>query len=206
MLALKVYILIDEILRSRATGHLQGWFLVFYYCHAHEKWTYGYTSSGGWTFCEFADFQLFFNFWSTFDDISTYVLIYIPFFLFPGGCAPRTPARADGRAGGEPTLSTLFFWNFFRLISCTLFFLHFFRVYGPWEVSHLSCREISRRMHSESCLETPWGPSYEHIYKNLYLCKGWIGWQPRLKRALKTISNGILKVPNALGDFMPVLW
>ena len=44
--------------------------------------------------------------------------------------------------------------------------------YRPWEVSHLFSREISRRMPSESCLGTPWGPSYEHIYKNIHLCKG----------------------------------
>ena len=57
-----------------------------------------------------------------------------------------------------------------------------------------------------------WGcicdPSYDHIYKNIHFCKGWIGWQPRLKRASKTMSNGIFKVPNAwiLVDFMRVLW
>ena len=36
----------------------------------------------------------------------------------------------------------------------------------------LLSREISRRMPSESCLGTPWGPSYEHIYKNIHFCKG----------------------------------
>ena len=33
----------------------------------------------------------------------------------------------------------------------------------------LSC---SCRMPLESCLGTPWGPSYEHIYKNIHFCKG----------------------------------
>ena len=42
----------------------------------------------------------------------------------------------------------------------------------PWEVSHLFSHEISRRMPSESCLGTPWGPSYEHICKNLNFCEG----------------------------------
>ena len=48
--------------------------------------------------------------------------------------------------------------------------------YMPWEVSHLFSHQVSRRMHSKSCLGTPWGPSYEHFCKNIYLCKGWIGW------------------------------
>ena len=38
---------------------LQGWFLVFYYCHVHKTANYGYTSSGAWTFCEFVDVRLF---------------------------------------------------------------------------------------------------------------------------------------------------
>ena len=37
---------------------------------------------------------------------------------------------------------------------------HFLRVYRPWEVSHLFSHEISYRMHSESCLGTPWPPKY----------------------------------------------
>ena len=46
------------------------------------------------------------------------------------------------------------------------------RGYRPWEVSHLFSHEISRRMPSESCLGTPWGLSYEHVYKNIHFCKG----------------------------------
>ena len=41
------------------------------------------------------------------------------------------------------------------------------KVYRPWEVSHLFYHKISCRMPSESCLGTPWGPRYEHIYKNI---------------------------------------
>ena len=37
MLELEVQILIDEILLTRPYGHLQGGFLVFYYCHDNEK-------------------------------------------------------------------------------------------------------------------------------------------------------------------------
>ena len=54
----------------------------------------------------------------------------------------------------------------------TLFFSVFLRVYKHREASHLFFREISRRKPSESCLGTPWGPSYEHMYKNLHFCKG----------------------------------
>ena len=43
----------------------------------------------------------------------------------------------------------------------------------------------------------PWGPSYEHICKNTYFCQGRFGWIPWLKRAWKTIPNGVLKVQNA---------
>ena len=57
MLAPKGQIVIDEILRSRTYGHLQGSFLVFCYYHVHERSIYGYTSSGGWTFCEIVDFR-----------------------------------------------------------------------------------------------------------------------------------------------------
>ena len=62
-------------------------------------------------------------------------------------------------------------------------------------------------MQSESCLGTPWSPSYEHICKNIYFWKGWIGLDPWLKRASKTISNGILKVHNAwiLASVMSIL-
>ena len=33
--------------------------LVVYYCHVHETSNYGYTTSGGWTFCVFVDFRVF---------------------------------------------------------------------------------------------------------------------------------------------------
>ena len=72
MLAPKVQILIDEILQTRPYGHLQGWFLIFYFCHVHEKSNYGYTSSGGWTFREFVDFRLY-----RYIYICIYVYIYI---------------------------------------------------------------------------------------------------------------------------------
>ena len=39
-------------------------------------------------------------------------------------------------------------------------------------ISSFFSREISLRMPSESCLGTPSGPRYEHIYKNIHLCKG----------------------------------
>ena len=86
--------------------------------------------------------------------------------------------------------------------------LHFLKLYRPWEVPHRFKHKLSHRLHSKSCLGTPWGSSYDHIYKNMYFCKGWIAWQQRLKGALNTISNGILKVQNAwiLVDIMQVLW
>jgi len=52
----------------------------------------------------------------------------------------------------------------------------FFGVYRPREVAYLFVHEISRRMPSESCLGTPWDPSYEHIYKNMIRREGGRGW------------------------------
>ena len=105
------------------------------------------------------------------------------------GCRP--PAPPLGRAGRRGTHFLMHF----------LWFLEFGKkqmgVYGLWEVSHLFSREISRRMLSESCLGIPWGRSYEHISKNTDFGQGRFGWDPWLKRASKTISNGILKVQNA---------
>ena len=43
------------------------------------------------------------------------------------------------------------------------------KAYKPWEESHLFSCEISRRMPSESCLGTPWGPSYEQIFVKAYI-------------------------------------
>ena len=54
-----LYFLIDEILLTRPPGHFQSCFLVFYYCHVGEKSEFVYTTSGGWTFCDFVDFELF---------------------------------------------------------------------------------------------------------------------------------------------------
>ena len=68
MLPPKVQILIVEIFQTRPYGHLQGWFLVFYYWIGHGKSSHGYITSEGWTFCEFADFQLFLRcVWGTFE-------------------------------------------------------------------------------------------------------------------------------------------
>ena len=76
------------------------------------------------------------------------------------GAAPRTP-RTGRRAGvlGDP------FW-----VACVFVFCDKTKNVGlkPREVAHLFSRRISRRMPSESCLGTPWGPSYEHICKNVY--------------------------------------
>ena len=122
----------------------------------------------------------------------------------------------------KPTLSTLFFFNFFEPTLSTLIFFNFLvvnfvdivfvsaflKVYRPREVAHVFSREISRRMASESCLGTPWGRRWEHICKNMYSCQGRFGWDPWLKRASKTISNGVLKVRNAwiLVNIMMISW
>ena len=49
------------------------------------------------------------------------------------------------------------------------------RVYRLWEVSHLVKQNVSRIMHSKSCLGTPWGASYECICESMYPSKGGIG-------------------------------
>ena len=43
---------IDEILLTPLPGHLQSWFLVFHYCHVHEKSDFGYATYGAFTFWE----------------------------------------------------------------------------------------------------------------------------------------------------------
>ena len=102
-----------------------------------------------------------------------------PLFFFPGGCAPRTP-RSGGRAGGRGT----------HFIHIVLFMFHFIGPYaahcffvcslfeGLQALGGISIfsHEISCRMHSESCLGTPWGPSYEHICKNVYIKRNRFGW------------------------------
>ena len=92
-----------------------------------------------------------------------------PLFFLPGGLRPPDPplGRADGRrTAGEPSLSTSVFFSFWGPLFRHCFLSAFLKVYRPWEVSHLFSRQISRRMHSESCLGTPWGSRYEHICKN----------------------------------------
>ena len=45
------------------------------------------------------------------------------------------------------------------------------RGYRPWEVSHLVSREISRRMPSELCLETPWARVMTTFIKHVFFAK-----------------------------------
>ena len=67
------------------------------------------------------------------------------------------------------SFSTLFFFNLLVVHFVDIFCSAFLKV---WCLS----REIARRMPSESCLGTPWGPSYEHTCKNVYLKRDRIGW------------------------------
>ena len=57
--------------------------------------------------------------------------------------------------------------------------------FRPREVAHLFSCEISHRMHSESCLGTPWDPSYEHICKNIFLLErlNWV--RPMVEKSVK---------------------
>ena len=89
--------------------------------------------------------------------------------VFPGGCRPPDPphGRAGGVSGG-PILGCIF--------SLFVFFYFLFAGFRPREIAHLFSHEISRRMPSESCLGTPWDPSYEHIYKNMIRRGGGRGW------------------------------
>ena len=64
---------------------------------------------------------------------------------------------------GSPFFSTLFFFQLFSRSTVPGRYLVFVSL------------EISHRMPSESRLGTYLGPSYDHISKNIYLCKGWIG-------------------------------
>ena len=67
MLPPNVQILSDDIFLTWPHGHHQSWFLVFYYWISHEKSNDVYIASGGWTFCEFVDFQLYSRFWGAFE-------------------------------------------------------------------------------------------------------------------------------------------
>ena len=75
--------------------------------------------------------------------------------------------------GGPPGTRVMTIFVFY--VSAQIPKIEYFVVYGslqaPGGISSFS-REISRRMPLESCLGTPWGPSYEHIYKNIYFWKG----------------------------------
>ena len=59
MLAPKVQVLINDVLLFQPYGNFLSWFLVFYSWHVYQKSNYGYTSSEGWTYCEFVDYRLF---------------------------------------------------------------------------------------------------------------------------------------------------
>ena len=73
--------------------------------------------------------------------------------------------------------------------------LKYVEVYKLWEV----CRQ-------NHVLGPICGPRYDHIYKNVHFVKVELRDTPWLKRALKAISNGVLKVQNAwiLVDIMRV--
>ena len=69
-----------------------------------------------------------------------------------------------------PISCTLVFVVFWGPISCTLFFVLLFAAPQALEVSYIFYRQYMEC--SQSYLWTPWGPSYDHICKNIYLCKG----------------------------------
>ena len=128
--------------------------------------------------------------------IYIYIWLYIPPFSSSQGAAPpRPPARAGGRAG-NPLYRHCFFFTFWGSTCSTLFFNFFEVLEAPGGSSCFFSWNLCR-MPSESCLGTPWGPSYEHIWKNIYFWKGWIGLDPWMKRALKSRSNGVFKIQNA---------
>ena len=86
-------------------------------------------------------------------------------FKLHGGLPPLgPPARADGQGAGGDSMGP-FGVAFFILL---FFFLYFLVCSRPREVSHRFKHKTLHRMHSESCLGTPWGLSYVHICKNLY--------------------------------------
>ena len=72
------------------------------------------------------------------------------------------------------------FFSFFEGLQALggIYFLFLMKFHVAWRQNHV------------------WGcifdPSYDHIYKNVYFCKGWIGWQARSKRASKTVLTRAL--------------
>ena len=81
---------------------------------------------------------------------------------FWGSAAPPTPRSPLARTGGDYIFCGIFFPLF-------IFLGFVLGVYRLWEVALRFSHEISGRMHSNSCLETPWGREHEHICKNIYL-------------------------------------
>ena len=75
----------------------------------------------------------------------------------------QTPERSGGWAGGRGPYLLVHICCFYYLFDFLL------GVYRPWEVSPRFTHEMSHRMHSKSCLTSPWDPRYEHICENIYL-------------------------------------
>ena len=76
-----------------------------------------------------------------------------PFFSSRGAAPPGPPTRADGRARGEPTLSTLFFFTFVGPYPEIVFFLHFLTFCpGSYLISFLL------KFHVECTQNHVWGP------------------------------------------------
>ena len=119
--------------------------------------------------------------------------------LFSGSCRPLDPPL--GRTGKDPI-----FWCLFLRFVCFVGIV--LDIYKPWEAYPGLSHRLSRRMHSKSCLGTSLGPKYDNIFKNIYLCRDRSGLWPWPKRALQTISNGILKIPKwwTLIRVIRILW
>ena len=92
-------------------------------------------------------------------------------------CSQRTKRLDFGPRYDDIMISAEDDFGFFDpfLVAFVLVFVFLFDFvvgFRPREAAHFLSREISRRMPSESCLGTPWAPSYDHIYKNIHLCGG----------------------------------
>ena len=84
-----------------------------------------------------------------------------PFLFLPGGLRPLDPPLA--RTGGRGTHFLVHFNCFFTML--------FGGLQALGGISFF-CSPNFISMHSKSCLGIRWGPSYEHICKNMYFCKG----------------------------------
>ena len=94
-------------------------------------------------------------------------IVLCPRIMAVTGMFRAGPVRSTNKSGSQYPVLSGSFSKTGRVRSRSCFFCCCC-VFGgeftnPWEACLRFSHEILRRMHSKSCLGTPWGPRYEHI-------------------------------------------